>query len=209
MKTACSLLFFLALLGTSFTSQAQMAIGIHGGFLSSTATGDGDYDNVTGYVIGIPLEISVGKAFAVQPEVNYLRRGYRTAEVFGTRFTSHYNVLEVPLLFKLGYVSENFTVAGLAGPAFHYTLSGNLKTEGVVDTDVKIEFDEPEYDDINRSNFYGIAGAQFGLPVGIGKLVLDGRYRFQLNDEDGSDNVEIRGRGVSATLGLMITIGDY
>ncbi len=222
MKLRFNLLAALAMIvaGTQL-AQAQIGIGIQGGYLSSKAkieneaNDDGGEvsDAISGYTIGIPVEISLGDAFAIQVEGNYLRRGYNNStEVAGVNFSQefYYNVIEIPVLAKLGYVTERFSIAGVAGPAFNYTASAKAKgSAGGINSEVDIDFDDPNYDDINRSNFYGIAGVQLGVPIGIGKFVVDGRYRFQLNDEDGGDDINVRGRGVSATAGLIFTLGDY
>ncbi len=197
-------------------AQAQIGIGIQGGYLSSKARVENNSDDfdevtdaVTGYTIGIPIEISLAKAVAVQAEVNYLRRGYTRQALNpnnnGIEFYN--NVLEIPLLLKVGYIGDKFSLAGVAGPAFNYTTSSKL--EGLPTGDIDIDFDSPDFDDINRSNFYGIVGAQLGVPIGIGKFVVDGRYRFQLNDEINTENLTVNGRGVSATAGLIFTLGDY
>lgn len=218
MKLRSNLLAALALVlaGTQI-AEAQIGIGIQGGYLSSKArieNNSGSFDEVTdavtGYTVGIPIEFSIAKAIALQAEVNYLRRGYTSVALNpnnnGTEFYN--NVLEIPLLVKVGYVGDKFTLAGVAGPAFNYTTSAKAKNVPVLG-DIDIDFDSPDYDDINRSNFYGIAGVQLGVPIGIGKFVVDGRYRFQLNDENGGEDLNVRGRGVSATAGLIFTLGDY
>lgn len=221
-KALVVLLVSLATVNTN----AQIGIGIQGGFLSSSQTGtqiingqeeDIDSDNVIGYVVGIPLEIGLSKVFALQTELNLLRRGYKYD---GTGFLPEtsvsYDVLEIPVLAKLGYTSDKYSLAAVFGPSFQYIASGRAKVEafdnGIITvqaTDNKIDFDQDIYEDINRTNVYGQAGIQLGVPIGFAKFIVDGRYRFSVSDEDASDEVEIRGRGISATAGLLITLGDY
>ncbi len=219
MKLRFNLIAALAFVAAgTHVAQAQIGIGIQGGVLSSKAkientSNNGDNtvsDAVTGYLVGVPIEISVGKAFAIQPEVNYLRRGYNSASAGNNRVETFYNVLEIPVLAKLGYVSDKFTLAGVFGPSFQYTMSGTTKgTLLGVDFNEKIKGSDFDSRDINRSNFFGLAGVQLGVPIGVGKFVVDGRYRFQLNNENNGNDINVRGRGLSATAGLIFTLGDY
>lgn len=224
--TRASTLLTAALAALSFaTAEAQIGIGIQGGFINSNATyedladgGDGELDteSITAWTVGIPVEISIGKVFAIQPEINLLRRGYDFGDTpFEETTNREFTVVSIPVLGKLGYVGDAFTAAATFGPAFQYVASGkqdlvDVSVGGVgVREDVDIDFDEPRYEDFNRTAVYGILGAQVGLPIGFGKFVVDGRYRFQLNDEEGRDDVEVRGRGFSATAGLIFTLGNY
>ena len=205
---------------------AQIGIGFQGGFLSSTQTGkqiingesqNFNSDNIIGYVVGIPLEIGVSKLFALQTELNFLTRGYKEDGAGLVPSTSvSYNVLELPVLAKIGYTSDKFSLAAVVGPSFQYIASGRAKIEafnnGIITIEASennINFDQMIYEDINRTNIYGIAGVQLGVPIGFGKFVVDGRYRFSISDEDSSDDFEVKGRGVSATAGLLITLGNY
>ena len=229
MKAALQSTLIVALtLIASASAWSQIGIGIRAGVLSSGAVINAidndneeeiDTDNITGLMIGIPVEIAVSNVLSLQPEINYLRRGYKFPEDLDNGFQenqSTYDVLEIPLLFKLGYTTENFTVAAVAGPAYQYILGGQVETQDLV-TDlftlrggkVDIDFDDELFSDVNRSNFYGQAGVQFGIPIVFGKFLLDGRYRFALNDEDGADDLEVRNRGLSATAGIMVTLGNY
>ena len=201
------------------TATAQIGIGIQGGVINSNATvedvrngntGEADTESITAWTIGIPVEISLSKAFALQPEVNLLRRGYDFGDGNLAGGKVEYTVVSIPVLGKLGYVGDAFTAAATFGPAFQYVASGQTTTRiAGTETDLDIDFDRPEFEDFNRTAIYGIVGAQAGLPLGFGKFVVDGRYRFQLNDENGSDDVEVRGRGFSATAGLIFTLGSY
>ncbi len=216
-----------ALASTSVAS-AQIGIGLRAGVLSSGSVineieddneTELDTDNVTGFIISVPVEIALSNIFSVQPEVNYLRRGYKFPEDLDNGVQENqttYNVLEIPVLAKLGYTTENFTAALTFGPAFQYLLSGQFESQdldtpvgSVEGVKVDLDFDDPIFEDIERANFYGQAGLQFGIPAGGGKIIIDGRYRFSINDQDGSDEQEIRDRGLSATLGYMVTLGDY
>ena len=230
--------------GTLATAEAQIGIGLRAGILSTTASFDDDDsrtevlddENVTGYTVGIPIEIAVSNVFSLQPEVNFQRRGTNTLNVFRDAdgvdleqsIERDIDFLEIPLLVKLGYTTESFTVAAVAGPSWSYALGGTTTAGDVleratgeiadaVDGDYDIDFDREGY---NRSQWGGHVGLQGGIPAGPGKILLDARYQFAFtNLNDGADDIETdfsdadtydtRERGISATLGYMITLGDY
>ena len=201
------------------SASAQIGIGIQGGFINSNATYESvlngttselNTESITGWTVGIPLELSLSKLFALQPELNLLRRGYDFGGGVLGEGGVEYTVVSIPVLAKLGYVGDAFTAAAVFGPAFQYVASGSARAiVGGVESTADIDFGSGFYEDFNRTAVYGIVGAQAGIPLGFGKLVVDPRYRFQLNDEDGRDNIEVRGRGFSVTAGLIFTLGSY
>ena len=217
---------------TAAVASAQIGIGVQAGVLSSGSVinfvengneEEIDTDNVTGLLVGIPVEIAISNVFSIQPELNYLRRGYKVPEDldnFQPEQQSTYNVLELPILAKLGYTTENFTVAATLGPSIQYVLGGtaevgefNVGGLSVEGSEVDIDFDSEEFENIDRTNVYGLAGLQFGIPIGFGKFLIDGRYRFSLREDNQSDDdtfeLNVRDRGLSLTAGIMVTLGDY
>lgn len=231
-------------LGTLATAEAQIGIGLRGGILTTSASFDDDEtttevleeENVTGYTIGIPIEIAVSNVFSLQPEINFQRRGTSVINRFDSddgqplsqSIDRDINFLEIPFLVKLGYTTESFTVAAVAGPSWSYALGGTTTAGNVVDNtesifgdpvegEYDIDFDEEGY---NRSQWGGHVGLQGGIPAGPGKIILDARYQFAFTDiNEADDNVDLdysdadtyntRERGFSATLGYMLTLGDY
>ena len=228
-------------LATLTTAEAQIGIGLRAGILTTTASFDDDDsrtevlddENVTGYTVGIPIEIAVSNVFSLQPEVNFQRRGTNTLNLFTDAdgvdleqsIERNIDYLEIPFLVKLGYTTENFTVAAVAGPTWSYALGGTTTAGDVVERvsrevaeavagDYDIDFDREDY---NRSQFGGHLGVQGAVPAGPGKIVLDARYQVSFtnlndgNDDNNSDfdDYETRENGVSATLGYMITLGNY
>ena len=229
-------LYMLALgLLLSASATAQIGIGVNAGVLSSGSVIDRiendneeeiDTDNITGFTIGVPVEIAISNVFSLQPEVNYLRRGYDIPADLDNgipNFQRTYNVLEVPVLGKLGYTTENFTVAATFGPSFQYVTGGQVSTDGIdgifESGENDIDFDANGFDDIDRGDIYGIVGLQFGIPIGFGKFMIDGRYRFAVSEDEQDDfflgsiddsiRNNVRDRGLSLTAGIMVTLGDY
>jgi len=243
MKTNSSTLYTALLLVFSLScaeAYAQIGVGFRAGILTNKEAFDDDNSNttvindetVTGYTFGIPVEVALSKVFSIQPEVNFQRRGTNKVNQFNIGPNSiqqsierNINYLEIPLLFKLGYTTESFTVAAVAGPTFSYAVSGTTTAgdrvsagDGIVIEqtagDYDIDFDQ---EGLKRADFGAHLGAQFGIPAGPGKILLDARYQLgftNLNDGNDDNNTnfedyETRSRGYSATLGYMLTFGNY
>ena len=244
MKKILSTLSVAACLAAATTvAQAQIGIGFRAGILTTREVFNDDEsdvtvvddESVTGYMFGVPIEIGLSKVFSLQPEINFQRRGSSKVNEFNfgsfgrTRqsIERHVNYLDIPLLFKLGYISERFSLAAVAGPSFSYALGGTTEVSdyivvgsgqpaagGTVAGEYDIDFDQ---EGTRRAEFGGHLGGQLGVPLGGGKVILDGRYQFgftNLNDGRDSNNdqfsdYETRSRGLSFTLGYMLTLGDY
>ncbi|MFK8054482.1 MAG: outer membrane beta-barrel protein [Saprospiraceae bacterium] len=212
----------------TFQAQAQIGVGFRGGVLMSNQTAkqiasnsefEIETENFTGYVVGIPVEFSLSKFFAFQAEVNYLKQGFGLAENTSVNLPSRkviYDVIDIPVLAKIGWTGKKLTCAAVFGPSFQYIASGRVKfaeiSSGSIQVEAsenKIDFSQSIYEDFNRTNIFGQAGVQFGIPTAGGKFVFDGRYRFAISDQDSSDDFEVKGRGASATIGYIATFGKY
>ncbi len=227
-KKYCLGLAVLLAISFAFQAQAQIGIGFRAGVLTSSQTfkdvangeeDEIDVENITGYVVGIPVELGLSKFLAFQTEINYLQRGFSTVEnrnaVLPASKTT-YDVLEVPVLAKIGWTSERLSLAAVVGPSFQYIASGRTKITGfstdlitIQSSDEKIDFSQEVYENITRTNIYGQAGIQLGIPAAGGKFVFDARYLFALTDQDSDEDLEVRGKGASATLGYIMTFGNY
>ncbi len=208
---------------TTVAAHAQLGVGVgaQGGLLLSSRTYAGgvlnrDVSNVTGFTFGVPVEIVMLGPFALQPELNYLRRGVKFDYVNGATITiteeQRLNYVELPILLKVGITGERFVAALVAGPSFGYAVSGTETIRTTVANIVTTTEEDP-FDNFKRRDIVGIVGAQAGIPFGSGKLIADARYRFgisNLMDNNQSVNVEeVKSKGFSLTAGYMITFGNY
>ena len=86
-------LFTLAIIGFTFTSQAQnFKLGLKGGLNFTTLNGGNISDNFdarTGYHIGAVAQFSLG-SFAIQPELIYSAQGIENLDI---------DYLNLPVLF--------------------------------------------------------------------------------------------------------------
>lgn len=226
------------------TVTAQIGVGFRAGILSSNVIVNDDdssakianKESVTGYTFGIPIEIAVSKIFSIQPEVNFQQRGTDKTNRFDITglggstsvqqdIRREINYLEIPLLFKLGYTTEKFTAAAVAGPTFSYALSGTTiagnqvtTAGGVTVTETAGEYDiDFDREGLKRADFGAHIGIQGGIPAGPGKIILDARYQVgftNLNDGNNENNTNIedyesKAQGYSLTAGYMLTFGNY
>ncbi|MBC7777344.1 MAG: PorT family protein [Phycisphaerae bacterium] len=143
MTKQISFLLLLPFLGLCFcqTSQAQISVGVRGGFLltsidkSPLADGEPAPDVIGAFQVAIPVEIAIGNIFAIQPEIMYgshggVQRDINEGTALGFTVTEtskiRYSVsaLEIPLLAKAKLGSETLKFHVLAGPSFGFGLNG-------------------------------------------------------------------------------------
>lgn len=223
--------FLFAALLTLFFQQfatAQIAVGVKTGGAFATVGVTDFLDQVTpdfkyapGFTAGVVSEINFGRYFALQPELNFVQKGFRWDESYGVpignveipigaRATIRTNYLEMPVLAKLKLGNERVQGYLAAGPALGYALNGQLITR----PQVFIAFD-PIKTDLNLDNLnyerwevsaVGVAGVQFNFN-GL-KLFADARYTHGFTELYNFPivNEKIRNRGISANIGVMLDL---
>lgn len=143
-KQTCFQLFFVLLgLGFCRIGHAQISVGVRGGFLVTSvdkdplSQGEPAPANIGGLQFAIPVEISIGEVFAVQPEIMYgthggIQKGSSTGTALGITTVSTFNykyqisTLEIPLLAKVKFGPENIKFHVLAGPSFGFGVNGKF-----------------------------------------------------------------------------------
>ncbi len=229
MKTTKQVL--IAALITIFGNQfvfAQVALGLKGGGNFGTVhTTDmlnsltPDFKYATGAVAGGVAEISFGRYFAIQPEVQWVQKGFRFDEGInipvgkidipaGVEATIRTNYIEVPLLAKAKFGNELVQGYAVLGPSFGYGINGKLITR----TRFLFEFDpirtDLNFNDLNYNRFevsaVGGLGVQFNFN-GI-KWFTDARYTYGLTELYNFPivNEQIKNRGIALTTGVMVDL---
>jgi hypothetical protein len=187
-------------LTTNLQLHAQISVGGRFGITGSnviapTLNNSLKFNNVYDYNVGIVTEVSLGKWFAVQPELNYVSKGFSSklgAEVtlfniklpIGVTARTNIQYLEIPLLLKAKFGNENVHAYLTAGPTLGYALKGRLTGSTSLLVDVKV------YDtdiNLNANNFNrfevgGAVGGGLGIGTGHGQLFIDGRYTRGLRE---------------------------
>lgn len=191
------------LLGFVLDMKAQVSIGFRGGLLLNTfdkkplANNEPKPSQKTAYQLAIPIEISFGDVFAIQPEVMFGSHGgiqQESRTVVDGIFTSKLeykadftiNALEIPLLAKAKFGSETLKFYALAGPSFGFGLNGKSDVhtyaqissilgtyEQTSDEVFTAKFVEDGYDPPSvREKEFPVAKTNLNLHLGAG-LILD------------------------------------
>ncbi len=231
MKTTNQILFvaLITLFGNSFT-YAQVALGLKvganfGNVHTTQALNDltPDFKYATGAVAGGVAEISFGKYFAVQPELNWVQKGFRFSEAVdipvgkidipaGVEATIKTNYLELPLLAKVKLGNDIIQAYAVLGPSVGYAMNGKLITR----TRLFFEFDpirtNLNFDNLDYNRFEVAAVGGLGLQVNFngGKWFADARYTQGLTELYNFPivNEQIKNRGVALSTGVMINLFD-
>jgi len=180
-----SLLIFL--LGAAATVRADSAWGIKGGLNLAARYGDTNknaYDNrklLPGAAACAFLELAFSDNFALQPELAYTMKGYKSSTNADNSTVSRFHFIEIPVLFKLRVQSGSVTTGFYAGPAlaFRAGISGYAVAAGD-----KTEFSNAminDMKDMTKVVDFGVPlGVDMNIDLGSLELVLDARYTLGL-----------------------------
>jgi outer membrane immunogenic protein len=193
--------------------QAQIGIGLRGGINIATAELEekinGDWetdmkDYIIGGVSGVVLEFGFSDRWAIQPELYYMQKGYKTniaVDNVSREFISKLNYVELPVLFKGKFGPGRFKFNAMLGPSFGYGFNGKFKT-GSTESDV--DFDR---DNVKRWDVGALLSLGASMEAGPGDLFLDARLGWgfsNLDDRDNSDNYNWHNRGYNIGVGYII-----
>lgn len=200
------MLALAAILFCSTPALAQLHFGVRNGVALTTLSAKGDLyndDNLTfSYTAGAFATIPVVKYLAVQPEINYFRKGRSNetnelATVIKTDYLLHY--LQVPVLLQYRN-SEMFQKEGSAlfinaGPYASFLLSNKTRVNGDSEA-TAVEVKESSKTDWGLS--MGI-GCMF--PVVKQKICIDLRYDMGLAELE-YQPTDYRTKSLSLTAGI-------
>jgi hypothetical protein len=137
-----------------------------------------------GFAGGAFLSVPIGKYLGVQPAVLISQKGFHGT---GMLMENKYDLkrtttfLDVPVLVEFKPVGL-LTLVG--GPQYSYLLNQTdiVKSE----SGTSVQEQEFKNDDIRKNLLSGVVG----LDLNIGKIVLSGRYNFDLQRNNGSSSSE-------------------
>ncbi len=218
MKTKQLLVACLMLLSGSFLSAQnpeKTSFAILGGvnfqnLNGKDATGNSlDNDLITGYHVGVNIQIPIAPQFYFQPGVMISTKGAKNNGSLLTT-TTKLMYVEVPLnLVYKGQLGNGFIMIGL-GPYVAYGISGKVQYESdLISEDVDIQFQNvveiddpllvPYYKplDVGGNIFFGYemaSGIFIQLNAQLGMLKINPEYKILPNDESVINNT---GFGIS------------
>jgi len=228
MSTSMRTLILIFGVLLSLQAQAQITFGVRGGTtfntISQTEVLDAvtpDLDYLVGFSGAIYTNIPVADNISFQPELAYSQKGFALSQgadidLFGAPLplgvvaNSHFNYLDIPLLFKASFGQDALQGFVMAGPAVGYALSGRLKTKanGLLDlnlTNTEINLDAINYE---RFEFSGVVGAGMSYQTGFGAVSLDGRFQQGFTELYDIPLVaeKVKNKGFAINLGLNFNI---
>lgn len=213
----------------TFTAQAQVSLGLRGGYqMSNINVTDGldalapDFKTIDAFSIGVVMEVPLGYGFHFQPELAYSRKGFSLQEStaldlfnipvpVGVEAISRFDYLEAPLLMKYKFGDGRVNAYLAAGPTFGYALDGQLITRANALIDIKLLDTDIDLNAINYERFeVGAAlggGVSFYTP--FGQLFVDARYNHgftQVYDIPVVDE-KARNQNFGINVGFLVPIG--
>ena len=189
-----------------FMARAQVSFGTRQGITISTLSKPGDlYDNdqlTVSYTGGVFASIPLVKNLAVQPEINYIRKG-RCSEnnISGTsqETTCKYNYLQVPVLARYSSSLSGYPKSSIffnAGPYAAVLLKSerNLSNGN--------ELPASQVTETDKSPDLGlILGGGITFPVNKFKFQVDLRYDMGLSKLDNQPD-DYRTKALSLAVGI-------
>lgn len=209
MKTKNSIMLTLALTLISSGTFAQINIGLRQGVAATTFSDNGnlcDNSNVTySYTAGAFITLPVFNSLAVQPEINYIRKGRsdETRELntsVETDFMLQY--LQVPVLFQyrdnhlLNKTESIFYIN--AGPYAAFALSSQTRLSNGSESDLLVPVEES-----NNTDWGLTFGIGFQTPIRQKDICFDLRYDMGFSEIELQPN-EYRTKTLSLTIGILL-----
>ncbi|MBV7440468.1 PorT family protein [Weeksellaceae bacterium TAE3-ERU29] len=190
---------FAGIVGLNAQSMESLQIGAKAGYNYSTLRGDAAKDlntkGMSGFNVGLFVEIPVNERFSIQPEVNYSVQGAKWegnfAGIAGGSRELKAQYINVPVLAKF-YIADGFSIQ--AGPQVGFltgattTTSANLL--GVGGTAKNDKFNE----NMGKVDFSAVVGAGYKLPMGF---TIDARYALGFTNVFDKDNNEVKNLKIS------------
>ena len=210
------LLLLAALLSCCAPTLSAQSFGVRAGLNATDARYDRDdneidVDGETNLMLGVFFNLPLGtNLISIQPEVNYLNRGYSydfSTEVAGqsVAIDRTLSYLDLGAILRLNFGTQDGLGFYLgAGPQYSYAVSGQVTETNVLgENERDVDFDA---DRINRGELQFAALAGLSFDVGV-RLFVEGRYNGSFTNQSDLDSDDIRQRSVGINGGIMVPFG--
>ena len=209
MKTKKSIMLALALMLISTATFAQINIGLRQGVAASTFSDKGnlynDHNVTYSYTAGAFFTIPLCKSLAIQPEINYVRKGRsnETTELnttVETDFLLHY--LQVPVLLQY----RNDQLLNKSGSVFF--INGGPYAAFVLNTQTRVSNSNEgslivPVENSNNTDWGASFGIGFQTPIRGKDVRFDLRYDMGLTEIE-QQPTEYRTKALSLTIGILL-----
>lgn len=151
----------------------------------------------TGGSVGVLAEVDLSNAFALQPELAYVRKGAVDSDS-GIRLDRRLDYIQIPLLVKYRFARyPSLTPEVFAGPFVAF----NIEAQEIREIDGRRTTWAPANIRTTEAGLTIGTGVQWKTP--IGEVRLDARYVFGLNSIKERRNDVIRNQGVLISVGYL------
>jgi hypothetical protein len=203
----------VSLLAPSLSAQstnpvaARVEIGPFMGLNYTSAYGSdaSGVNSRTDFAFGGQLEVALSRDGMFRTGLIYSRRGFGAVES-GTTFSFEINYIEVP--FLLGYrfpTGSNIRPYIMGGGQLGFKV-GCLFEGSNSTASATVSCEDPSIGaDFESTDFSAVGGAGIAIPVGLDQFIVDVRYALGLMKIE--RNSEIKNRGFTFGMGLMIPVG--
>lgn len=196
---------FLMLFGANeiFAQNARFGLRVGPNFSTTRASNDNVLNDATDYRVGYHIafvpEIVLAKIYSIQPELNFMQKGYK---IDGNR-EYVFNYFETQVLSKFTVGGENLVGFFSLGPSFGFFNSGHKTISGNKET-IRAGIGE----DYRRLELGFVFGAGLGINMGVNQLFFDIRYMSGITAvDDGIFDSRLDNRGIAVGIGYTFGVG--
>lgn len=182
-------LLAIGLLSSSFVSFAQYSVGIKGGLNLSKYTGEVNSEALikAGFNGGLVGNYEISDRFAVQAEVLFTTKGYKTDMATDSSYFRSYiklNYIEIPILLKASFGNpQGIQAFALAGPNFSFLTSGKSSYEYSYFGGLSKGSGEQDIKQYYNTFDLGLSiGGGVSYAMGMGKIFAETRYGYGLTN---------------------------
>jgi len=198
----------ILILALASNAQAQMALGIRGGYNSSSisVTVDGQsvddgFKSRGGFHAGADLTIGFSPMFGIQAGGVYSQKGAK-AEDFDATVAVDY--IDVPVVFVLSVPTEgNITPRLFAGGVASFKMSCKIKISGGDGVDCG----DDDIGTLKSSYFSLLFGVGIKFGVGPGGLLLDAGYQLGMTNLVDDESESVKANVLQVALGYQFPLG--
>ena len=188
------------------TAQAQIALGIRGGYNSSSVTIKENDVKIEGFKSRSGFHGGVDLAFAVSPMVGVEIGGFYSQKGFGeesTDATAKLDYIDIPLVVAINVpTNSQITPRIFLGGVGSIEMSCKLSLAGT-------SVDCTDEDFGARKSFYfsAIGGAGIAVAAGPGTFLIQGAYQLGLTNISDEEGVSAKGNAIQASVGYRFPVG--
>ena len=184
-------------------AQTGTRIGPMVGIVNSSFRGDDadDAGSRTSFLAGGFVWFPLSRQFALEPELQYARKGAETTieDVTGTLAIDY---VEIPVLGQIRFPGQNVTPYLVLGPAFSFKAGCKLSIES---EDVELSTDCGDAD-------VGVSDTDFSLIGGLGiemqNFMVSLRYDHGLSRLPSEGDGDVYNRAIAITFGYAFRLGN-